>query len=83
MLTTCSYTRVTAFVCVVPLQLYGVSRKLLGARFTNLLLKKTVAGQFLGGFSEDEAKVVAKINAANHMSTAWNYSIEQDLRYKW
>lgn len=63
------------------IQLYNISKKILGPNITKRLLKATVGGQFLGGFSEDEAKVVAETIAGNKICSVWNFSTEQDLRY--
>ena len=62
-------------------QLYNVSNKILGRQLTQKLLRATVAGQFLGGFSEGEAGRVADTLATRKVCSIWNYSIEQDLRY--
>jgi hypothetical protein len=61
------------------LTLYGISRRLLGRRLTERLLRASVAGQFLGGFSEEEAGRVADTLAARNICSAWNFSTEQDI----
>ena len=40
-----------------------------------------MAGQFMGGFTEDEVKVATEKNNARRMSSGWNLTIEQYLRY--
>ena len=68
-------------VCVcVCVQLYNVSKRLLGPGITRALLRASVSGQFLGGFSEDEAKDVAERFASRKICSIWNFSTEQDLR---
>ena len=44
------------------------------------MLKATVAGQFLGGFSKEEARQVADSLASRNLCSIWNYSAEQVLR---
>ena len=62
------------------MQLYSVSRRFLGQRLTESLLRATVAGQFLGGFSEEEAAGVAENLASKKICSLWAYSKELDLR---
>ena len=57
-----------------------MSKSLLGLRLTERLLRATVGGQFLGGFSEEETARVADTLATRNICSLWNYSVEQDLR---
>ena len=50
---------------------------------TERLLRATVAGQFLGGFSEEEAAGVAENLASKNICSLWAYSNEIDLRSEW
>ena len=43
-------------------------------------MRATVAGQFLGGFSEEEASRVAENLASKKICSLWAYSKEMDLR---
>jgi hypothetical protein len=61
------------------LTLYNVSKRLLGVGMTRRLLKMSIGGQFLGGFSEDEARGVAQKIASRNICSIWNFSTEQDL----
>jgi hypothetical protein len=61
------------------LTLYGISKKVLGARVTRRLLRATVGGQFLGGFSEEETRETARLLASRKMNSIWNFSTEQEL----
>ena len=66
--------------CVGMLQLFNVSTRLLGPGLTRQLLRASIGGQFMGGFSEDEARGVAQRMAEQNMCSIWSYSVEQDLR---
>ena len=57
-----------------------MSKRVLGAGLTRRVLRGTVGGQFLGGFSEEEARKVAEEAASRKICCIWNYSTEQDLK---
>ena len=64
-------------------QLYNLSRKLLGRWITGKLLRATVFGQFAGGVDEEDSVKTVERLAQRNISSIWNYSIEQDVRYVW
>ena len=50
------------------LQLYQLSKRILGGGITRQLLKVSlIGGQFLGGFSEEEARDVAQLLASRKL----------------
>lgn len=60
-------------------QYYELSKKLLGPKVTESVLKATVFGQFAGGLNERETRGVAMRLAEAGVSSIWNYCIEKDL----
>ncbi|CAI8033158.1 Vesicular integral-membrane protein VIP36 [Geodia barretti] len=64
------------------LTLFNVSTRLLGPGLTRQLLRASIGGQFMGGFSEDEARGVAQRMAEQNMCSIWSFSVEQDLSEK-
>ena len=62
------------------LQLYQLSKRILGGGITRQLLRISFGGQFLGGFSEEEARDVAQLLASRKLCSIWNFSTEQYLR---
>ena len=67
------------YCSICPLQLYHISKRLLGNWLTEKLLKLSVFGQFAGGINEVESEVVVKKLALHGISSIWFYSDEKDL----
>ena len=45
------------------------------------MLRATVFGQFAGGVDEEDSVKTVERLAQRNISSIWNYSIEQDVRY--
>ena len=63
----------------LPLQLYHLSKRLLGKWMTEKLLRASVLSQFAGGVNEAESEVVVRKLANHGISSIWFYSDEKDL----
>ncbi len=61
-------------------QYFELSKKYLGLRITEQLLRATVFGQFAGGLTERESSRTVSRLAEVGVSSIWNYSTERDLR---
>ena len=61
------------------LQLYQLSKRILGRWLTEKVLRASVFGQFAGGMSETDTKRVVRKLADNGISSIWFFSNERDL----
>jgi len=61
------------------LQLYSISKRVLGRWLTEKILRATVFGQFAGGVDEKDTLVTVQKHAKRNISSIWNYSTEQDI----
>ncbi len=64
-----------------PLQLYGISKRLLGRWLTEKLMRATVFGHFAGGKDVEETAQTVRRLAGRGISSIWQYCIEQDIRW--
>ena len=69
-----------SFTCThTHIQLYHLSKRVLGTWLTGKLLRLTAFGQFAGGVSERETSAVVRRLAERNISSIWFFSIERDL----
>lgn len=61
------------------LQLYSISKRVLGRWLTEKILRATVFGQFAGGVDEKDTLATVQKHAKRNISSIWNYSTEQDI----
>ena len=81
MLCSCMCTDIVIKVMLnhYSLQLYHLSKRLLGEWMTEKLLRASVLSQFAGGVNEAESEVVVRKLASHGISSIWFYSDEKDL----
>ena len=66
-------------MAVFTMQLYKLSKRLLGSWMTEKLLRASVFSQFTGGVDEAESEGVVRKLADHGISSIWFYSDEKDL----
>ena len=66
-------------VTVIYLQLYQLSKRILGQWLTEKVLRASVFGQFAGGVSETDTEKVVRKLVDKGISSIWFFSIERDL----
>lgn len=71
--------RITCFLLLFCCQLMELSKKLLGQRLFEKLMKMTFYGQFVAGEDHNSIKPLIEKNRAFGVGAVLDYSVEEDL----